>query len=101
MRILTLIYEFPPVGGGGGRAAYDICKHLAAQGNQVVVITAHMQGLAFEERLDGIQLTRNSPRRVESICILWICATITLSIRSKCLVIQNAHGGISSTLRAT
>jgi glycosyltransferase involved in cell wall biosynthesis len=58
MRILTLIYEFPPVGGGGGRAAYDICKGLAARGHQVTVLTAHMQGLPFEECRDGIRLVR-------------------------------------------
>ena len=63
MRILTLIYEFPPVGGGGGRAAYDICKGLVARGHQVTVLTAHMQGLPFEEYKDGIRLVRISSFR--------------------------------------
>ena len=63
MRILTLIYEFPPVGGGGGRAAYDICKGLVARGHQVTVLTAHMQGLPFEEYVDGIRLVRISSMR--------------------------------------
>ncbi|MBI5951802.1 MAG: glycosyltransferase family 4 protein [Chloroflexi bacterium] len=66
MRILTLIYEFPPVGGGGGRAAYDICKGLAAHGHQVTVLTAHMQGLPFEESKDGIRLVRISSLRRET-----------------------------------
>jgi len=65
MRILTLIYEFPPVGGGGGRAAYDICKGLAARGHEVTVLTAHMQGLPFEEYKDGIRLVRISSLRRE------------------------------------
>jgi glycosyltransferase involved in cell wall biosynthesis len=58
MRILTLIYEFPPIGGGGGRAAYDICKGLVVRGHEVTVLTAHMQGLPFEEYKDGIRLVR-------------------------------------------
>jgi L-malate glycosyltransferase len=66
MRILTLIYEFPPVGGGGGRAAYDICKGLVARGHEVTVLTAHMQGLPFEEYKDGIRLARISSLRRET-----------------------------------
>ncbi|MDD2921430.1 MAG: glycosyltransferase, partial [Anaerolineales bacterium] len=58
MRILTIIYEFPPIGGGGGRAAYDICKGLAARGHGVTVLTAHIAGLPFEENKDGIHLAR-------------------------------------------
>jgi glycosyltransferase involved in cell wall biosynthesis len=63
MRILTLIYEFPPIGGGGGRAAYDICKGLAARGHKVTVLTAHMQDLPFEEFKDGIRVMRISSFR--------------------------------------
>jgi L-malate glycosyltransferase len=66
MRILTLIYEFPPIGGGGGRAAYDICKGLVARGDEVTVLTAHMQGLPFEEYKDGIRLVRISSFRRET-----------------------------------
>lgn len=66
MRILTLIHEFPPIGGGGGRAAYDICKGLVARGDQVTVLTAHMQGLPFEEFRDGIRLVRISSYRRET-----------------------------------
>jgi glycosyltransferase involved in cell wall biosynthesis len=66
MKILTLIYEFPPIGGGGGRAAYDICKGLVARGHQVTVLTAHMRGLPFEEYKDGIRLVRISSLRRET-----------------------------------
>jgi Trk K+ transport system NAD-binding subunit len=55
MRILTVIYEFPPIGGGGGRAAYDICSELASRGHDVTVLTAHMDGLLRDEQLDGIR----------------------------------------------
>lgn len=66
MRILTVIYEFPPIGGGGGRAAYDICRELAARGHAVTVLTARMQGLPFQENVDGIRVIRISSLRTES-----------------------------------
>ncbi len=66
MRILTLIYEFPPIGGGGGRAAYDICRELAARGHDVTVLTAHMQGLPRAETRDGIRLVRIPSKRTEA-----------------------------------
>ena len=66
MRILTVIYEFPPIGGGGGRAAYDICKELAARGHDVTVLTAHMPGLTLEDNREGIRLIRIPSLRRES-----------------------------------
>jgi glycogen synthase len=39
MRILTLCYEWPPVGGGGGRAARDIAEGLAKRGHSLRVQT--------------------------------------------------------------
>ena len=66
MRILTVIYEFPPIGGGGGRAAYDICRELASRGHDVTVLTAHMRGLPFYEDVDGVHVVRISSLRTES-----------------------------------
>jgi hypothetical protein len=43
MRILVLIHEYPPIGGGGGRVAQDICHGLAARGHDVQVLSAHWQ----------------------------------------------------------
>lgn len=58
MRILVLIHEFPPVGGGGGRAAYDICKQLVRRGHKMLVLTAHLKGLPQHEVVDGIEVLR-------------------------------------------
>jgi glycosyltransferase involved in cell wall biosynthesis len=66
MRILTIIHEFPPIGGGGGRAAYDICLELAERGHDVTVLTAHMDGLPRDEMQDGIRLVRIPSRRTEA-----------------------------------
>jgi L-malate glycosyltransferase len=66
MRILVIIHEFPPIGGGGGRAAYDICANLAQKGHEIVVLTAHMSGLPFEELQDGIRIIRIRSFRTET-----------------------------------
>ena len=66
MRILTLIHEFPPIGGGGGRAAYDICRELVKRGHDVTVLTAHINGLPYKETQDGVKLVRISSRRTEA-----------------------------------
>jgi len=58
MKILVLIHEFPPVGGGGGRAAQDICQGLVKRGHEVVVLTAHLEGLPRDEFVDGIRVQR-------------------------------------------
>lgn len=58
MKILVLNYEFPPVGGGGGRACADICKALAARGHTIKVITSLAPGLEKRERIDGYEVVR-------------------------------------------
>jgi L-malate glycosyltransferase len=65
MRILVVIHEFPPIGGGGGRAAYDICTTLARRGHEIIVLTAHMQGLPFEEIQNGVKIIRVRSFRTE------------------------------------
>lgn len=58
MRILVLSYEFPPVGGGGGRAARDIGEFLVGDGHQVLVVTSHLKGLPRREEVNGVQILR-------------------------------------------
>lgn len=58
MKILILIHEFPPVGGGGGRVARDIAAGLVKLGHQVRVISTHMNGLPNQENVDGIIVDR-------------------------------------------
>ena len=58
MRILVLIHEFPPIGGGGGRVAEDICSKLAQRGHEVKVLTTHIKGLPKEEKRNGSQIIR-------------------------------------------
>jgi len=63
MRVLVVIYEFPPVGGGGGRVAEDICRGLVQLGHEVLVMTAHMKGLPRREKVHGIDILRISSGR--------------------------------------
>ena len=58
MRILVVTYEFPPIGGGGGRAAQDICYKLVQLGHEVRVLTSHLKGLAYQETVHGLEVTR-------------------------------------------
>jgi glycosyltransferase involved in cell wall biosynthesis len=58
MRILVLIYEFPPVGGGGGQVAEDICNGLVKRGHEVKVLTAHYGELPRLETRGGVGVIR-------------------------------------------
>lgn len=61
MRILVLSHEYPPVGGGGGRVAQDICTGLVRRGHELTVLTAQCEDLPGEEMLDGVRLVRINP----------------------------------------
>jgi glycosyltransferase involved in cell wall biosynthesis len=49
MKILVLTHEFPPVGGGGGHVAKDLCEGLSTLGHQIKIITADLMGGVSEE----------------------------------------------------
>ncbi len=63
MRILVLIHEFPPIGGGGGQVAKDICKELVSLGHDIVLVTAHLKGLPRQETVEGIRVIRQPSLR--------------------------------------
>lgn len=65
MRILVLNHEFPPIGGGGGRAAEDICRQLSRRGYEIKVLTAHIKGLPREEERDGYHIIRLPSWRIQ------------------------------------
>lgn len=71
MRILVLNYEFPPVGGGGGRVAESLCRELVKRGHEIHVQTAHLKGLPKIETRDGYTIYRSfSFRRRADTCTI-------------------------------
>lgn len=58
MRILKLCYEFPPLGGGGGRVVHGLGRELVRLGHEVTVVTMAYDGLPRRETVDGIDVHR-------------------------------------------
>ena len=58
MKILVLCYEYPPLGGGGGRVAKTVAEQLAARGHEVRVQTAGMRHLPARETIGGVDVFR-------------------------------------------
>ncbi len=59
MKILVVNYEYPPVGGGGGRVSAQIAGELAKRGHDVRVQTSRVAGLDVrEESPAGVDVRR-------------------------------------------
>ncbi len=58
MRILIINSEYPPIGGGAGNASANIARLLARMGNDIVFVTAHLNGLPYEEVRDRVRIIR-------------------------------------------
>ncbi|HOP29117.1 MAG TPA: glycosyltransferase family 4 protein [Spirochaetota bacterium] len=57
LKILIINYEFPPLGGGGGVATYDLALEWKEAG-QVDVLTSNFADLPSYENMDGINVYR-------------------------------------------
>lgn len=69
MKILVLCYEYPPVGGGGGRVAAVVAEELARRGHEIRVVTAGLSHLPESEVRAGVEIIRpRSGRRREDTC---------------------------------
>lgn len=68
-KILFINYEFPPLGGGGGRANAQIAKQLVKLGHEVVVMTSRFANLPHQENWEGVDIVRiPTLRRVQEKC---------------------------------
>ena len=69
LKVLVLCYEYPPIGGGGGRVAKAVAEKLASRGHEVRVQTAGMPHLPRVEPVNGVEVHRaRSFRRREDRC---------------------------------
>ena len=69
MKILVVNYEYPPVGGGGGRVAAQISVELARRGHEVRVQTSRTGGLPRRQMMSGVDVRRVfSFRRAPDTC---------------------------------
>ena len=59
-KLLMLNYEFPPLGGGGGRVSLSLAKGFKQKEYEVDVITSRYDGLPKLETVDGINIHRVS-----------------------------------------
>ena len=58
MRILVLNYEFPPLGGGGGRVTYNLVNEWTRFGYKIDIITSKYKGLSSFETKNNINIYR-------------------------------------------
>lgn len=58
MNILFVSYTFPPASSGVGTYVYNMALALCAAGHNVAVATGKVDGLAVEERINGINVYR-------------------------------------------
>ena len=79
-----LCYEFPPLGGGGGRMVYGLSKTLIKMGHQVDVVTMGFRGLPARERIAGINIYRiPSIRKKPFVCTVLEASVYLLLAFSK------------------
>ena len=69
MKVLVLCYEYPPVGGGGGRVAASVAEGLVQSGHEVRVVSAGLRHLPSEAVVNGVTVLRpQSFRKREDTC---------------------------------
>ena len=80
MKILTLSYEFPPLGGGGSKVAQGLAENFVGLGHQVDIVTMSYKDLPRHEVVAGANVYRvPCLRRSVDICRPYELASYMLS----------------------
>lgn len=88
MKVLVLCYEYPPLGGGGGRVAQTVARALVARGHEVRVHTGGMPHLPKQQDDGGVEVIRfRSGRKREDRCSIpemaaWCAAAFLPTMRA-------------------
>lgn len=99
MRILTLNYEFPPLGGGAAPASEELAANLVSRGHEVDVVTMSHGDLPSRESRRGIEIHRvRSIRSSRSMSRPHEMATYVPSglVKARRLLGERAHDVVHS-----
>jgi len=99
MRIVTLTYEYPPIGGGGGAVAAALNKQLVANGHTVDVVTTGMSGLPRTEIVNDVTVHRSwcMRRHRHFTTALELSTTLWPAYRTAARVIEQARPDLIHT----
>lgn len=80
MKILTLIHEYPPIGGGGGRVAQDLVAGFLKAGHSVIIITSRLNGDIDQSVSEDFSILRaGKPRKAAFHVSIWEMLNYDLS----------------------
>jgi len=72
MYVLTISYEYPPLGGGGSKVVEGLTKEFSRAGVQVDLVTMWYPGLPLKETIGKLTIIRVPCLRLsKSVCRIW------------------------------
>ncbi|ATW23461.1 glycosyltransferase family 4 protein [Candidatus Formimonas warabiya] len=93
MRILMLSWEFPPHNVGGlGRHVYHLTKDLAAQGEEVHLLTGSAQGAPEEEMINNIKVYRVNSLNLPSRDFVTGVLQLNFALIEKAISVMESQG---------
>ena len=63
MKILIITHEYPPIGGGGANACFNLAKEYIKLGHNITIVTVWFKGLLEEEKNNNLHIIRLKAKR--------------------------------------
>lgn len=80
MNLIVICYEFPPLGGGGGKVVQGLTKNLVELGYRIDIVTMNFRGLSQHEETNGVNIYRVPCIRAgEAVCHTYEMASYIMS----------------------